>query len=233
MVMSKRFWPILGLLVLLAVAGGRLAYTAKTPVSQPLSFKASASPILTKPAFSQVPVPAVAVPTISFVGPRQNIPKDAPADYGFWSFAVPVPGVLSRSGQPLLSEFTWLKQNGWKSDVDLRTDGERGEVGDDAKIKGFNQLGLNYLYLPIADGSPPTDAQAKQFLDFVANPANQPAHVHCRGGYGRAGTMVALYRHSAQGWPMEKAIEESRLFHGGVSSSQTKWLLDWAGRYPK
>ncbi|MCL5772850.1 MAG: sulfur transferase domain-containing protein [Firmicutes bacterium] len=167
-------------------------------------------------------------PEIIFVGPRKNIPEDAPNEYGFWSFAIPVPGVLSRSGQPLLSEFKWLKAKGWKSDINLRTDGERGEVGDDSKIKGFKKLGLNYLYLPIADGSPPTEAQAKTFLNFVTNPANQPAHVHCRGGIGRTGVMVALYRYSIQGWPMDKAIQESVLFSGGVSESQRKWLLNWA-----
>jgi protein tyrosine phosphatase (PTP) superfamily phosphohydrolase (DUF442 family) len=175
----------------------------------------------------QVVVPS-ASPNIVFVGPRQGIPSNAPKDYGLWSFAMPVPNVLSRSGQPLLSGFKWMKENGWKSDIDLRVDGERGEVGDDRKIPGFNALALNYLALPIADGSPPTDAQAKEFLDFVINPANQPAHVHCRGGIGRAGTMVVLYRYSVQGWPMDKAIEESRAFQGGVSEGQVKWLNKWA-----
>ncbi|MDO8512580.1 MAG: hypothetical protein Q7S57_04860 [bacterium] len=175
----------------------------------------------------QTVVPSTA-PNIVFVGPRQGIPSNAPKDYGLWSFAMPVPNILSRSGQPLLSGFKWMKENGWKSDIDLRVDGERGEVGDDRKIPGFNALGLNYLALPIADGSPPTDAQAKEFLTFVTNPANQPVHVHCRGGIGRAGTMVVLYRYSVQGWPMDKAIEESRAFQGGVSEGQVKWLNQWA-----
>jgi len=162
-----------------------------------------------------------------FVGPRGNLPKDAPSDYGLWSLAISVPGVLSRSGQPLLSGFQWLKANGWKSVVDLRVDGERGEVGDDTKIEGFNALGFNYLALPIADGSPPTDKQAEEFLTFVTNSANQPVHVHCRGGIGRTSVMVALYRYSVQGWPLQKAIDESRPFEGGMSDSQQKWLENW------
>lgn len=178
----------------------------------------------TRPAASSLPTPV----NISFVGPRENIPKDAPSAYGFWSFAQPVTGVLSRSGQPLMNEFTWLKQQGWKSVIDLRTDGERGEVGDDSKLPGFNDLGFHYLYLPLTDGAPPTEQQAQQFLAFVTNPANQPVHVHCRGGYGRTGTMTALYRYSVQGWPMDKAIEESRAFKGGVSSRQSQWLFEWA-----
>jgi len=164
-----------------------------------------------------------------YVGPRQNISSSTtPSDYGFWSFAVPIPGVLSRSGQPTLLDFQWLKNHGWKSVVDLRVDGERGEVGDDTKIAGFNDFEFNYLALPIADGSPPTNAQAQQFLDFVTDPANQPVHVHCRGGYGRTGTMVALYRYSVQAWPWLTAVEESKLFEGGISDSQINWMERWA-----
>lgn len=168
---------------------------------------------------------------IKFVGPREGIPENAPKDYGLWSFAMPVQGVLSRSGQPLFSGFKWMKENGWKSVVDLRVDGERGEVGDDRKISGFNDLGLNFLSLPLVDGIPPTDEQAKQFIAFVTNQNNQPAHVHCRGGIGRAGTMVVLYRYAVQGWPLDKAIEESRAFQGGISDLQKKWLEKWAAKY--
>ena len=168
----------------------------------------------------------------SFIGPRENIPDDAPKAYGFWSFAVPVAGKLSRSGQPLISEFAWLKERGWKAVVNLRRDGERGEVGDNAKLTGFSDLGLNYLHLPITDGQPPTDEQAEQFLTFVTNPANQPVHIHCRGGIRRTGTMTALYRYAVQGWPLELAIQESRAFRGGVSAAQAKWLQRWAQTHP-
>jgi len=172
--------------------------------------------------------PSKVTAVYNFVGPRDNISSSTPADYGFWSFAVSVKGVLSRSGQPTISDFQWLRKEGWRGVIDLRVDGERNEVSDDTKIEGFNELGFHYLALPIADGSPPSDEQAQKFLDFVNDPANQPAHVHCRGGIGRTGAMVALYRYDVQGWPMTKAIEESWLFEGGVSESQEKWLQSWS-----
>lgn len=193
-------------------------------------------PAATPPALRlTIPEPSPHAPDtgqVAFVGPRENIPNDAPKAYGFWSFAVPVADVLSRSGQPLASEFVWLRERGWKSVVNLRTDGERGEIGDDAKLPGFTNLGFTYLQLPLTDGHPPTDEQAERFLRFVTNPENQPAHVHCRGGIGRAGTMVALYRYAVQGWPMELAINESRAFQGGVSMAQAAWLKQWAQRRP-
>ena len=184
--------------------------------------------ILEKEAVKQAPLKS---PEIKYVGVRENIPEDAPIAYGFWSFAIPVSGVLSRSGQPLIGEFEWLKDNGWKGVVNLRVDGERDEVGDDAKIPGFNELGLNYLHIPLVDGHPPTNEEAEQFLAFVKDPQNQPVHIHCRGGIGRAGTMTVLYRYAVQGWPLEKAIEESRPFKGGISELQKAWLMKWASKF--
>ncbi|MCX6799993.1 MAG: tyrosine-protein phosphatase [Candidatus Falkowbacteria bacterium] len=161
------------------------------------------------------------------IGPRENIATSTPAAYGFWSFSILDKNKISRSGQPLISEFKWLKSNGWKGVVDLRIDGEYKEIGDDQKIKGFKNLGFNYLSLPIKDGGAPTLKQAQQFLKFVIDPKNKPVHVHCRGGYGRTGTMIALYRYAVDGWTMPQAIEESRLYHGGVDSIQKKWLINW------
>jgi len=160
-------------------------------------------------------------------GPRYNVPASTPKAYGFWSFAIVDKNLISRSGQPLMSEFKWLKNNGWKSIVDLRVDGEYKEIGDDRKLKGFRDLGFDYLYLPIPDGGTPTLGQARQFLEFVTDPAKQPVHIHCRGGYGRTGTLVALYRYAVDGWTMQQAIAESRLYRGGIDKSQEKWLLNW------
>lgn len=225
----KKIVIVIVALIAIGVAG--TLFFIKHKASNPTSIQnvpnnsVAVNPSNNEPA--QTPEPPKA-PEINFVGPRQNTAKDTPSDYGFWSFAVSVPDVLSRSGQPTIKDFEWLKDNGWKSVVDLRIDNDHGEQSDDAAIAGFNNLGFNYLKLQILDGGVPTDGQANQFLNFVSQKENQPAHVHCRGGYGRTGVMVALYRYTFQGWPMEKAIEESRLFNGGVSDSQSKWLLNWA-----
>jgi protein tyrosine/serine phosphatase len=162
------------------------------------------------------------------VGPRGNTATSTPKAYGFWSFSIIDQGKISRSGQPLLSEFKWLKSNGWKSVVDLRVDGEYKEIGDDRKIKGFNDLKFNFLSLPIKDGGVPTIKQAQQFLQFISDPKNQPVEVHCRGGYGRTGTLIALYRYTVDKWSMAQAITESRLYEGGVDARQKQWLLNWA-----
>ncbi|MDP3997379.1 MAG: sulfur transferase domain-containing protein [Candidatus Andersenbacteria bacterium] len=229
---GQKIYVTVAVVVVLLAAGLFLIERAEAPTDIESSLnEPSKSGILPIGNLADAPTVTLA-PEIKFVGPREGIPEDAPVAYGFWSFAMPVPGVLSRSGQPLIGEFEWLRQQGWRGVVDLRVDGERDEVGDDRKLPGFDALGFNYLALPIIDGHPPTDEQAEQFLTFVTDAANQPVHVHCRGGIGRAGTMVALYRYAVQGWPLDKAIEESRAFQGGISEMQKTWLEGWAAEHP-
>ena len=170
--------------------------------------------------------PVKQVPKITFHGPRFGA-DSVPNEYGFWSFAIVEQGKLSRSGQPNAKDFAYLKKAGYKTVINLRYPHEYNEETSDLKIAGAENVGFNFVELPMQDGGVPTQLQARKFLDIVKN-SREPVHIHCRGGFGRTGLMTALYRFEMNGWPMDKAIEESRLFEGGVDSQQSDWLLDWA-----
>ena len=159
------------------------------------------------------------------VGPRANLPAGAPVGSGMTNFAVVVPGVLARTGTPDEPGFTWLKTHGWKSVVDVRTT-------DDTTYSGFVANRFEYLWLPVNSAAPPTPDQARTFLCFVTNVANQPVLAHDNSGAERVSVFVALYRYAVQGWPMDVAVAEEKLYGDSLSVDQLTFLQAWSNQYP-
>jgi len=170
-------------------------------------------------------------PVYNLVGPRGNVSKGAPRESGFSDFAIFVPGVIGRSGRTSKNDLLWLKSQGWKGIVNMTLPGEHGGKDDDTLLPGFSAMGFHYINLPVSSGFAPSQKQAETFLAFVTNPVNQPVLVHCSAGHGRAGTMSALYRYSVQGWSLDKAFEEFKLFDtDGIDARQKNWLESWAAQ---
>jgi hypothetical protein len=131
---------------------------------------------------------------------------------------------LTRSGMPGNdSGWQWLRGEGVRSIVTFRPENDV-----DYDKFGFERV----LRIPMR-GDPPTDVQAEGFLRFIQNPSNQPVHIHCTAGKSRTGMMAALVRYSIDGWPMEKALEESRAYRGGedLPATRVAWLRNWAARH--
>lgn len=55
----------------------------------------------------------------------------------------------------------------------------------------FTNCGFHYFSLKIPDGFPPTEEQAERLLNFY-DECPLPLSVHCEGGIGRTGTLLAL-----------------------------------------
>jgi atypical dual specificity phosphatase len=80
-----------------------------------------------------------------------------------------------------------LRERGIEALVSLDEDG--------VPIHLVAEHGIHYLHLPVPDFHPPTLQQAEKFIAFAKAQRDEGRQitVHCRGGYGRTGTMLACY----------------------------------------
>ena len=114
-----------------------------------------------------------------------------------------------------------LAAEGFKSVINLRLASEPG-VAEEAAV--VEQAGMTYIHLPM-DGSAPENATAERFLEAIANPANQPAYIHCASA-NRVGAMWAIKRGVLDGWPRDRAIAEGQAI--GLKSPA---LVDFVNRF--
>src|SRR5215470_13164410 len=111
---------------------------------------------------------------------------------------------LYRGGQPGRDGFEFLKNNGIKTVINLRSENDEEVI--------VKKLGMNYVHIPmsIAPWSKIPEAAIDQYFKVLSDPANYPIFFHCRRGADRTGAMAGFYRVAAQGWEPAKAVKEAQ-----------------------
>jgi len=158
-------------------------------------------------------------------GKPKHSHRDARPDSPMTNYGVVWDHKLTRSGMPSNgSGWRWLREQGIRSIVTFR-----GENDVDYARYGFSHV----MNLPLSSRVFPTEQQAEAFLDFVQDPNNQPVHIHCQAGKDRTGMMAALVRYAVDGWGLDKALAEARVYRGAALGKQRiEWLRNWANRHP-
>lgn len=125
-------------------------------------------------------------------------------DFWFQKYGVVKEGVLYRSA--VLSEGTLRER--------VRQEHARTIVNlcdlQAADLAVAKSEGITYFWMP--SEQVPTDENADKFVALMRDPKNLPVHVHCEHGIGRTGVMVALYRTLIDGWTLDAALDEARVY---------------------
>ncbi|MFQ6015256.1 MAG: dual specificity protein phosphatase family protein [Anaerolineae bacterium] len=142
-----------------------------------------------------------------------------------------IPGKLAGSGKPFLSEeLLWLRDQGIGAIVSLT---ERSLRREKMVLHRIDVLDFEYRHIPIVDHTAPQQRQIDEFVDFVHQMlgTGRPVLVHCEGGYGRTGTMLACYLVSLGYGPCQ-AIERVREERPGAIENglQEECVFEYAHR---
>jgi uncharacterized protein (TIGR01244 family) len=114
----------------------------------------------------------------------------------------PLDGVLT-GGQPTFPQLERAAQEGWRTVINLRTEGEPGFEWERAAAE---RLGMSYIQIPIAGAADLTRANVER-LDTTLRDARPAGRVllHCASG-NRAGALLALRENWLHGAAPEDAL---------------------------
>jgi uncharacterized protein (TIGR01244 family) len=98
---------------------------------------------------------------------------------------VPIPNArvtktgLLIGGQPTPEQLKTIHEAGYRMIVNLRTDGERGDEGEQAAVE---RMGLKYVSIPVAGAKGLTEDNARALDKALGEVDVLPAVVHCATG---------------------------------------------------
>jgi uncharacterized protein (TIGR01244 family) len=133
------------------------------------------------------------------------------------------------AGATTSDAFPEIKKLGFASVINLRRDGEPGV--DIAAARGAASAhGLKYVHIPV-DSSNPSTESVDEFMKAVADPANQPAYIHC-GSANRVAALWLIKRVVADGWEVTRATDEATAI-GLTSPMLRKFALDYVAAHKR
>lgn len=119
------------------------------------------------------------IQNISFLGQPKNYKK--------------IDATVSRSAQPNLEDYGWLKENGVTDVVNFRT--LYGEREKDIEKNAVEKLGMRYHQISSVTAKP-NENNIKNFLSIIddVKARRGKVHIHCKAGADRTGMYAYIYK---------------------------------------
>lgn len=141
-------------------------------------------------------------------------------------YTYPMPARLVRGSRPTPAKLSrlYLADN-IRSTINLCREMHHGDVPivESAGLTGR----LKTEHIPITDNEAPKYSQVLRLFEFLSDPDNVPAYIHCEQGIGRTGVMCACYRIGFNGWSAVEALNEAKRFAEGMPT-QEAFILRFA-----
>jgi len=112
-----------------------------------------------------------------------------------------LPNKLSGMPKPEEEDLKAVHEKGIRAIISL--------LEDEKSVENYSSNGFENLWLPVIDHEAPTVEQVQKLVEFVdeQNEKGNEVAIHCKGGRGRTGTMIASYLIS-KGASYEEAMNE-------------------------
>lgn len=118
---------------------------------------------------------------------------------------------LYRSGEPTMKGLSQLKEQGFKTLIDLRAPSEQKFDEKEAA----SEFGFKYIRMVMTSAAP-TKEQVDTLLSEIKkaqkDPANGKILVHCAHGSDRTGCMIGIWRVTQEGWNYDDTYKEMRKY---------------------
>lgn len=115
---------------------------------------------------------------------------------------------ITVSGQPTAEDIAQLKDTGFRTIVNLRTEGEEDQPMSPAQEQQVvEQAGMKYLHLPVSPASMGPELVDKFRAQITDLP--EPLLVHCASGM-RAGAFSMMATATEEGWTGDETLEKAK-----------------------
>ena len=156
----------------------------------------------------------LAIVAIAILGPLTAAQAQDEAPEGVRNYTR-IDATVACAGATPAEAMPALKQLGFASIINFRTAGEDG-ANIEASRMAANQAGLTYIHIPFRAPNPES---TEEFLEAIADTANQPAYIHCASA-NRVGAMWFIKRVKQDGWDTDRAMAEAEAI--GLRSERLK-----------